>query len=239
MLDDLAERVTRAAAAAPDLRVAVSLRDLVTGEHHAAGDVGEFGSASLVKVMIAARLLVDGEMTGDTERLAHAMVTASDDDAANVLWERTGGVDLEPWVERHFDLPGLGSPNRIPGRWGNTHVTATGFTALYGALRADPSAWPWLSTALHAVTPVASDGTDQVFGVLAVDPAAGVKQGWANGSSDAAGNAVVHSTGLVDDDRYAVAVLTEGHGNVGECDARGLHAGQAAAVTRIARRLLG
>lgn len=239
MLDDLAAQVARAAAAAPELRVAVSLRDLDTGEHHAAGDAGEFGSASLVKVMIAARLLVDGAMDADTARLAHAMVSASDDDAANVLWERTGAGALEPWVERHYGLPGLGSPNRIPGRWGNTHFTAGGFSALYGALRADPAVWPWLSAALHAIAPTASDGTDQVFGLLAVDSTAGVKQGWANGSSDDAGNAVVHSTGVTHDDRYAVVVLTEGRGNVGGCDRRGLHAGQAATVTHIVRVLLG
>lgn len=238
MLDHLAARVERAAAAAPDLRVAVSLRDLDTGEHHAAGDAREFGSASLVKVMIAARLLAEGAMDDETARLAHAMVTASDDDAANVLWERTGADALEPWIERHYDLPGLGSPNRIPGRWGNTHVTAAGFSALYVALRADPAVWPWLSAALHAITPTGADGTDQVFGLLAVDPTAGVKQGWANGSSDDVGNAVVHSTGLTHDDGYAVAVLTEGHGNVGACDERGLHAGQAAEVTRIVGVLL-
>ena len=241
MIRDLHERVQRTAEQAPGRRVAVSVRDLDTGEHHAAGDAGEFGAASVVKVLLAARLLVEagGEgLDASTGHLAHAMVTASDDDAANVLWARVGGRGLVPWVEKHFGVAGLGSPHGIPGRWGNTHVTAAGITALYGALRADGPVWAWLGPALHAITPVAADGTDQVFGLLAVDPAAAVKQGWADGSADDLRNAVVHSTGLVDGDRYAVAILTEGHGNVDGCDARGFHPAQAADVTRLARSLL-
>ena len=222
--------------------MAVAVRDLGTGETHAAGDPGEFGTASLVKVMVAARLLVEAGRAGfddETARLVHAMVTASDDDAADLLWARAGGVDVEPWIERHFDLPGLGSPNGIPGRWGNTHVTAAGTVALLAALRADDAVWPWLGPALHAVTPRASDGTDQRFGLLALDPTAAVKQGWAGGSSDDAGNAVVHSCGITGDGRLAVAVLTEGHGNRAGCDGRGFHAGQAREVTGIVAMLLG
>lgn len=238
MIDDLAARVADAVAVAGDLRVAVSVRDLATGEHHAAGDAGEFGAASVVKVMVAARLLVEGAMSGDTAATAYAMVTASDDDAANVLWERAGAEAIEPWAADHYGIAGLGSPNRIAGRWGNTHVTAAGLTELYAALCNDLVVWPWLGTALHAIAPVAADGTDQVFGLLAVDSAAGVKQGWADGSSDDPANAIVHSTGFVDSDRHAVAILTEGRGNVGEVDARGFHPGMAATVTRIAAALL-
>jgi Beta-lactamase enzyme family len=191
-----------------------------------------------VKVMIAARLLADGTMSGQTEALARSMISRSDDAAANVLWQAAGGPDLEPWIEEHYGLPELGSPNTIPGRWGNTHVTALGLARLYAALRADPVVWPWLGAALHGMQAQALDGTDQVFGLPAVSTTAAVKQGWANGSADDPADAVVNSTGYVAGDRYVVVLLTEGDGNVGGCDSRGFHAGQAATVTAMAGELV-
>ncbi|MGY1733801.1 serine hydrolase [Geodermatophilus sp. SYSU D01045] len=221
------------------LRVGVAVLDTASGACLVAGDrSGEFATASVVKVMVAARLLTEGAMTGETEVLARAMVSLSDDAAANVLWERAGGPDLEPWIEEHYDLPELGSPNGIVGRWGNTHVTALGLARLYAALRADAVVWPWLGAALHDVRAEAADGTDQGFGLQAVAPGAAVKQGWANGSADDAGDAVVNSTGLLAGDRYVVVLLTEGDGNVSGCDGRGFHAGQAAVVTAMAQQLV-
>ncbi|SHF56855.1 serine hydrolase [Geodermatophilus nigrescens] len=221
------------------LRVGVAVVDTATGACLVAGDQdGEFATASVVKVMVAARLLTEGALTGETEALARAMVSLSDDAAANVLWERAGGPDLEPWIEEHYDLPELGSPNGITGRWGNTHVTPLGLARLYAALRADPVVWPWLGAALHDVRARAADGTDQGFGLQSVAPGAAVKQGWANGSADDAGDAVVNSTGLLAGDRYVVVLLTEGDGNVSGCDGRGFHAGQAAVVTAMAQQLV-
>ena len=220
------------------LRVGVAVVDTQAGGCTVAGDEeGLFATASVVKVMIAARLLADGAMTGETEALARSMITLSDDTAGNVLWERAGGPDLEPWIEEHYDLPGLGSPNEVAGRWGNTHVTPLGLAQLYAALREDPAVWPWLGPALHGMQPAALDGTDQVFGLPAVLPGTAVKQGWANGSADDPADAVVNSTGYVAGDRYVVVLLTEGDGNVGGCDGRGFHAGQAAVVTAMAGEL--
>ncbi|MCZ2828104.1 hypothetical protein O2W14_04550 [Modestobacter sp. VKM Ac-2986] len=117
--------------------------DTATGECSVSGDTeGTLATASVVKVMIAARLLAEGEMTGQTAELAHSMISRSDDVAANVLWQRAGGHGLGPWIERHHDLPDLGSPNDVPGRWGNTHVTALGLARLYAALRKDAVVWP-------------------------------------------------------------------------------------------------
>jgi len=221
------------------LRVGVAVVDTETGGCLVAGDSGgTFATASVVKVMVAARLLAEGTMTGETEELAHSMISLSDDAAANVLWERAGGPDLEPWIEEHYDLPDLGSPNGIRGRWGNTHVTAAGLAQLYAALREDPAVWPWLGAALHDMQAQAQDGTDQVFGLPAVTPDAAVKQGWANGSADDPDDAVVNSTGYVAGDRYVVVLLTEGDDNVSGCDSRGFHAGQAAVVTAMAGQLV-
>jgi hypothetical protein len=236
------EAVTLAARTGADagLRAGVAVLDTATGGCLVAGDVeGEFATASLVKVMIATRLLVNGQMTGRTAVLARKMISASDDAAANVLWVRAGGADLEPWIEEHYGLPGLGSPNSIPRRWGNTHVSALGLAQLYARLHADPVVGPWLSDAMRGMTPLAADGTDQRFGVAAVLPGAAVKQGWANGSADDPGDAVVNSTGYVASARYVVVLLTEGDGNVAGCDGRGFDRAQAEVVTAMAGALSG
>ena len=219
------------------LRVGVALIDTQAGGCQVAGDDGTFATASVVKVMVAARLLADGPMDAPTADLAWSMIARSDDAAGNVLWERAGGPGLEPWIEEHYDLPELGSANGISGRWGNTHVTALGLAQLYAALREDPAVWPWLGTALHDMQAQAADGTDQLFGLPAVAPGAAAKQGWANGSADDPADAVVNSTGFLTGDRYVVVLLTEGDGNVGGCDSRGFHAGQAAVVTAMAGAL--
>jgi hypothetical protein len=236
-----AEAVTAAARVGvdADLRVGVAVVDTMTGGCLVAGDSGgTFATASVVKVMVAARLLADGAMSGQTADLADAMISRSDDAAANVLWNEAGGPDLEPWIEKHYGLPQLGSANDISGRWGNTHVTALGLAQLYAALREDRVVWPWLGAALHRMQARAEDGTDQVFGVPAVAPDAAVKQGWANGSADDPDDAVVNSTGYVAGDRYVVVLLTEGKGNVSGCDSRGFHAGQATVVTAMAGALV-
>jgi hypothetical protein len=237
-----ADAVAAAARLASDagLRGAVAVLDTTTGGCLVAGDVrGEFATASLVKVMIAARLLVTGQMTGPVAGPAREMIARSDDAAANALWAQAGGADLEPWIEQHYDLPDLGSPNRVEGRWGNTHVTASGMAQLYARLRADPAVWPWLSAAMHEMSPLAADGTDQRFGVAAALPGSAVKQGWADGSADDPADAVVNSSGFVASDRYVVVLLTEGDGNVAGCDRRGFHPGQAAVVTAMAGALDG
>jgi hypothetical protein len=235
-----ADRVSAAAGRGESqgLRVGVAVVDTATGACHTAGDTnGLFATASVVKVMIAAHLLHTGQLTGDTAALAYSMITRSDDDAADVLWVQAGGVDLEPWIEEHYDLSDLGSANDIPGRWGNTHVTAVGLARLYAALRADPVVWPWLGDAMHHMQVTASDGTDQTFGISAVAPDAAVKQGWGNGSADDPDDAVVNTTGFVDEDRYVVVVLTEGHDNNDTSDTRGFNPAQAATVTAMARDL--
>jgi beta-lactamase family protein len=222
------------------LRAGIAVLDIRTGRIYSAGDVdAPFGTASVVKVLIAADLLAHHEMTGSTADLAYSMITRSDDDAANALWIRVGGPALEPWIAKHYGISGLGSPNSIPGRWGNTHVTPRGLVRLYAKLRADPAVWPWLGRAMHHAARVAKDGTDQFFGLPAAFPGAAIKQGWASGSADSPADAVINTTGYLDHDRYAVAILTEGRDNNGTTDGRGFNAPEAAAVTAMAKQLAG
>jgi hypothetical protein len=238
--DGLAEALDQAARLAADqgLRAGIAVLDLRSGRCLTAGRADdEFGTASVVKVLIAAYLLANHELIGSTADLAYSMITRSDDDAANILWAMVGGPAIEPWIERHYGLTGLGSPNGIPGRWGNTHVTPRGLVQLYGALRNDPAVWPWLGDAMHHANRIAKDGTDQFFGLPALDPGAAVKQGWGSGSADRDGAATVNTTGYLDHDRYAVAILTEGVDNNDTTDARGYNAAQASVVTAMARLL--
>lgn len=237
---ELAEALARAArlAAEHGLRAGIAVLDLRSGRYLGAGQAdAQFGTGSVVKVLIAAYLLANHQMTGPTADLAYSMIIRSDDDAANVLWEQVGGPAIEPWIAEHYGLPDLGSPNVIPNRWGNTHVTPRGLVQLYAKLRTDPDVWPWLGDAMHHATRIAKDGTDQFFGLPAVAPDAAVKQGWGSGSADEDGAATVNSTGYLDHDRYAVAILTEGSGNNDTTDARGYNAAQASVVTEMAQLL--
>jgi hypothetical protein len=227
----------RAAAAfgqAHGLRTAVAVLDLRTGAFYGGGSYERaFGAASVVKVLIATKLLATGRMHGRTATLATAMIERSDDDAAEALWPRAGGPGLEPWIERHYAVPDLGGPNLRPGYWGNTHITAHGMVRLYGRILRDPEVAPWLLDRLHHYDRIAADGTDQRFGIATAASDAAIKQGWGRHSADDTDDATVNTTGYVDGDRYAVAILTEGAG-----DTHAYSRAQGEVVSEIARMVL-
>lgn len=195
-------------AVARGYRTGVAVLDLATGRYSGGGDdTGVFPSESVVKVLIATRLLLTGQMSGSTAVTARRMITASDDAAANALYLRAGGDAVLPLVAAHYGIPDLGTPPPIPGRWGLTRLTARGLVHLYAAIARDPAVHPWLSDAMTHATAVAADGTAQFFGLPAATAGAAIKQGWGH---DGSGNAVVNSTGYVQDGRFAVAILTAG-----------------------------
>ncbi|MCW2645061.1 MAG: hypothetical protein JWP07_1170 [Pseudonocardiales bacterium] len=208
----LASAATAAAALAtsPGYRTGIGVLDLQTGQYTGAGEDTEwFASESVVKVMIAARLLATGQMTGSTATTAYQMITQSDDDDANALYGLVGGADVLPWAESYFHLPDLGAPPADPAWWGSTEITAKGLVYLYAAIAKDPEIGPWLMNAMAHTTQYAADGTDQFFGIPSATTGAAVKQGWGDDGLDTP-NAVFNSTGYVDNDRYAVAILTDG-----------------------------
>lgn len=199
---------TVAAARADGLRVAVAVTDTTSGTTTVAGEADAlFPSESVVKVLIATRLIVDGQLTGEVETAAARMISASDDEAANSLWGLVGGADVVTWVAERYGLTGLGEPSEW-GWWGNTKVSAVGLAALYAALADDPVVAPWLVTQLSAMTSAAADGTDQSFGFEAADSTAALKQGW-GGDDDSESTANLLSTGYVADERYAVAAIVQ------------------------------
>ena len=196
-------------AAAQGYRTGVAVLDLTSGDYSAAGDdAGLFPSESVAKVLIATELLLTGQMTGTTESLARAMITTSDDAAANQLYPLAGGDDVLPRVAAHYGISGLGAPPTTPGWWGLTQISARGMVQLYAAVAHDPAVQPWLTDAMAHASAVAADGTQQSFGLPTAVPGSAIKQGWGH-ESVSGSQAVVNSTGYVAG-HLAVAILTEG-----------------------------
>ena len=192
----LAERERRATDeaghAGADITVAVLDRN--TGQLVTNGNGRTMAIASVVKLFIADDLLLQvsrGETTlspEDTQSL-DLMLRASDDSAAEVFWNRSGGSAI---VDRVVARYGLGST--VPpgdGRWFNTTSTATDLVRYYDMLLAGTGGLPLeqaavILTNLAASTPTAPDGMvpggvyQQRFGIpegLFAEPVA-VKQGW-------------------------------------------------------------
>jgi hypothetical protein len=163
-----------------------------------------YTSASLVKLFIALEVL---DRDGPSEVVLR-MLSRSDDDLASRLWSSYGGPQI---VSRWAKTIGLHDtrPPADPGRWGDTEITAPDMVLVYRYLteQAAASGRTTILNALRDATERGSDGFRQYFGIP--DAAKGhswaVKQGW----SCCRPTRMLHTTGLVDDDRYIVVVLTE------------------------------
>jgi hypothetical protein len=190
-------------------RSSVAVLDTQTGTFTGAGDYNSYyASESVMKVFIATRLLMTGQMSGWNATTAYKMITQSDDASANALYGRAGGDGVITWIKQALNLPNLGAPPLRPGWWGGTRITAAGMAAFYNTVRHRPAIWNWLGYAMHHATRYGSDGTFQFFGIPSATTGAAVKQGW--GGDDAAWQPAYNSTGLVNGDRYAVVILTQG-----------------------------
>ena len=203
---DLAAAVALAAGQGEQAGAAVL--DTSTGTVVSAGAADTaFDTASVVKVLIATQLLLQGQMTGVTAATAQQMIALSDDDAADALYELAGGDAIVTDVAAHYGITNLGSPPADTGQWGESTVTADGLARLYAALKADPVVWPWLSQAMSAAQQTAADGTNQFFGIPTATTGWAIKQGWMVGLGP---GATYNTTGYVDGDRYVVVILTHG-----------------------------
>lgn len=193
----------------------VAVLDTRTNTLYSAGNSsGYYASASVVKTLIAARLLIEGQMTGDVDTLARKMIEQSDNAAAWTLYPKVGRDALLPWLEQHYGID-IGAPPTMPGIWGSTQLSARGLVQFYGAVRHDAKVWPWLSRAMHAYTGHSSSGEPNAFGIAVAAPASAVKNGWdTNRDVKAPTNAIINTSGFVQDDRYAVAILSEGPGSL-------------------------
>ncbi|AHH94636.1 hypothetical protein GCM10010174_54160 [Kutzneria viridogrisea] len=150
-----------------------------------------YRSASLVKLLIAVDVLArHGEVPG-----LHAMLSASDDDVANELWDADGGPEVVTRSIERLRLP-TARPPLIPGRWGDTAISTADVVTTYEyVLDVLPAAHRELVLGALADAPRhAADGFDQYFGVPAVFPRPwAIKQGWSVTAQDR----VLHTSGLV------------------------------------------
>ncbi|MEO6501132.1 MAG: hypothetical protein ABIQ09_04395 [Jatrophihabitantaceae bacterium] len=213
-------------------RAGVAVLDTKTGKLWGASEHSAmFATESVVKVFVATRLLLDGQLTGDRADTAYRMIAQSDDGAVDALYGLAGSDGVLPWIAEHYNIPELGRAPMQIGWWSNAKISAAGMVRFYAKVKADPVVWPWLSKAMHAATEYGSDGTYQFFGLKQADPNAAIKQGWGQDDDDWSAASDFNSTGFVDSDRYAVAILVKG-------PPYEYNSGAPAMVTSIARMLM-
>lgn len=184
----------------------IAVVDTVSGATYTAGNANSyFPSESTVKVVFAGNILASGQMSS-VDGTARSMITRSDDNAANTLFSLAGGDGAVARAGQRYGIA-LGAGPYNPGWWGGNRVTPVGMAQYLSAVKKDTKVGPWLYSAMSQTQALASDGTNQNFGIRAVAPSAPVKQGW--GRDVPGGNAVVTpSIGYVNNGRYAVAIYT-------------------------------
>ena len=214
------ERQATADAAKSGADITVAVLDRNTGQLVTNGNGTTIAIASVVKLFIADDLLLQvskgqTELSPSDRKSLDVMLRASDDSAAEVFWNRSGGSAI---IDRVVTRYGLGS-TRAPGngRWFNTISTATDLVRYYDMMLAGTGGLPpeqasIILSNLAASTPTAPDGMvpggvyPQRFGIpegLYAEPVA-VKQGW----MCCVGSDWMHlSTGVIGPDRrYAMAI---------------------------------
>jgi hypothetical protein len=170
----------------------------------------EVYTASLVKLFLVQQLLVREAADpaafdpGDRLRMERA-ITVSDDEAMSVLWDRYRGEAQVSLAVAEFGLSGSGAPST--GQWGESTTSATDLASFLSTLSRDRqvAGAETLLGWMRAAEPVADDGFDQRFGLLAagVAPGAAVKQGWMCCVDDLRH---LHSVGVLPDGRVVVVV---------------------------------
>jgi hypothetical protein len=188
------ERQATADAADAGADITAAVLDRNTGQLVTNGNGMTIAIASVVKLFIADDLLLQvssGETTLSPEE-RHSldiMLRSSDDSAAEVFWNRSGGSAIVDRVVARYGLDTTRAPSN--GRWFNTISTATDLVRYYDMLLAGTGGLPpeqasIILSNLGASTPTAPDGMvpggvyPQRFGIpegLPGEPVA-VKQGW-------------------------------------------------------------
>ncbi|WP_202125112.1 hypothetical protein [Actinomadura physcomitrii] len=167
----------------------------------------------MVKVLLALDFLRGRDVRGRDRGLVEALLRASDDAAADELWERGGRAGI---VERMVRLIGLREtvppPAEMQGWWGYTGISAGDVVRVYRYALGVPEG-RFVLEQLGRMADKGADGFDQVFGIAG---AGAVKQGW-SGFEDVPdrrrapeelglGRPALHTTGVVGG--RVVAVLT-------------------------------
>lgn len=214
------ERVATSQAASAGAEITAAVLDRNTGQMVTNGNGRTIAIASVVKLFIADDLLLqvaEGRTTLSPEdrKSLDIMLRASDDSAAEVFWNRSGGSAIIDRVVKRYGLASTRKPSN--GRWFNTISTATDLVRYYDMLLSGAGGLPSeqadiILSNLAASTPTAPDGMvpggvyPQRFGIpegLFAEKVA-VKQGW----MCCVGADWMHlSTGVIGLDRRYVMVI--------------------------------
>ncbi len=207
-------------AASPGTRVGIDVVDTATGATVADLDSGQqFYTASVVKLLIALDELNSQGWQADSATAAQLeqMLSASDDDIADTLWDADGGDAIVTRMAGLIGLTGTSAPGDS-SQWGETLTTAQDVVTVYRYLNTVPqAARDVIMTGLQGAERTAADGTDQYFGIpdglTGADWA--IKQGWMS----LADSTTLDTTGLVGAGagqplRYVVVVLSSQPANI-------------------------
>jgi len=215
--DGLDARVRQATAdaAKSGANIETVVLDRDTGQIVSNGVNKPFPIASVAKLFIADDLLLQ-ESQGKTTLSAadraslDVMLRSSDDSAAQMFWNRSGGNAILARVKARYGLPGTTAPSN--GHWDVTTSTASDLVHYYDMLLAGTGGLPpeqanVIIGDLAQSTPSGTDGYPQRFGIpegLFAEPVA-VKQGWFCCWSGA--NQLHVSTGIIGPEhRYVMAI---------------------------------
>ncbi|WNG89483.1 hypothetical protein C6A87_010170 [Mycobacterium sp. ITM-2016-00317] len=220
LTDRAALATAEAADAGADITSAVLDRN--TGQLITNGNDRTIAIASVVKLFIADDLLLQvsegrTELSPDDRASLDVMLRSSDDSAAEVFWNRSGGSAIVDRVAQRYGLSSTRRPGN--GRWFNTVSTATDLVRYYDMLLSGAGGLPReqvdiIMSNLAASTPTAPDGMapggvyPQRFGIpegLFAERVA-VKQGW----MCCVGSDWMHlSTGVIGAaDRYVMVIAS-------------------------------
>lgn len=210
--------VDAAEAAMPSgMTLGVAVLDVTTGELvESRSGSRQLYAASLSKLIVVVDMLdrrAQGMAITESDlKLAGRALSASDDGAMNVLWGKHDGPGAITRLATRLGLTGTRRPPD-PEDWGETLVTAGDVARIYQHILRDmaPEDRTVITGALAAAAPVATDGFDQHFGLLAqgASPTVYAKQGWV---SYLPARLFLHSAGVVHDNRlssdFAIALLS-------------------------------
>ncbi|MFB4298442.1 hypothetical protein [Actinomadura sp. NTSP31] len=167
-----------------------------------------FRAASVVKILLALDCLRGRVVRGRDRELVEAMLRASDDAAADEVWERGGRAEVVERMVRRIGLrETVPPPEGMSGWWGYTGISAGDVVRVYRYAVGVPEG-RFVLRELRRMAVRGADGFDQVFGIPEALPGRwAVKQGW-SGFEDVPdgrpapealglGRPALHTTGLV------------------------------------------
>ncbi|GIJ46850.1 hypothetical protein Val02_37360 [Virgisporangium aliadipatigenens] len=190
----------------------VAVLDRRTGRSYGYRDGVAFETASVVKVALAAALLLRGNVTAAQRRLMAAMIRSSDNDATRALWDVLGGASGVTALMAPFGL--TGTVFGASGSWGLTTTTAADQVRLLDAV-VDPAGPLGPAGSAELLGLMSTVDSDQDWGVSAaastVDTVA-LKNGWLARSTEN-GRWIVNSVGRITGPSTDLVVAVLSHGN--------------------------